>query len=103
LSLLFGLIAGVVCFLFFLMLYAGNENPLRERRPDIGINILFIFLAIWIYKRRQKGILHFYEGFSVGFLTNIIASFVTGVSIYIFIKWVDPRPFQNWISIGKQF
>lgn len=102
-SLIFGLSAGVLCFLFFLMLYSGNDNPLQSRRPDIVINILLIFLAIWFFRSRNNGTLHFYEGFSIGFLTNIIASLFTGSAIYFFVKFVDPSPFQNWISAGKQF
>ncbi len=102
-SLIYGIIAGIVCFLFFLVLYSASDNPLKERRPDVGINILFIFLAIWIYKRRNGTYLHFYEGFSIGFLTNIIAALVCGLSIYAFVKWIDPAPFTAWITQGKQF
>ncbi|UBM59820.1 DUF4199 domain-containing protein [Marinilongibacter aquaticus] len=102
-SLIFGLVSGLACFLFFIMLYMGNDNPLQQRRPDVGINILFIFLAVFLYKRRQGGYLHFYEGFSIGFLTNLIAALTTGTLIYGFVKWIDPAPFQNWIRDGKQF
>ncbi|MFT5886632.1 MAG: hypothetical protein ACI9IP_003100, partial [Arcticibacterium sp.] len=30
------------------MLYTGDDNPLSQRRPDIGINVLMIFLSIWL-------------------------------------------------------
>ena len=103
LSLIFGLSAGILCFLFFLMLYAGNENPLELRRPDLGINVLLIFLAIWFYKNRNGGYIHFYEGFSIGFLTNVIGALVSGTAIYLFVKFIDPVPFTNWISHGKEF
>ncbi|WP_341227493.1 DUF4199 domain-containing protein [uncultured Arcticibacterium sp.] len=102
-SLIFGLAAGILCFLFFLMLYAGEVNPLQNRRPDIVINVLIIFLAIWFYKSRNGGFIHFYEGFTIGFLTNLIAALVTGLAIYCFIKWIDPTPFESWISGGKEF
>lgn len=85
------------------MLYAGEVNPLQNRRPDIVINILLIFLAIWFYKSRNGGYIHFYEGFTIGFLTNIIAALFTGLAIYCFIKWIDPTPFESWISEGKDF
>ena len=85
------------------MLYSGDENPLSQRRPDIGINILLIFLAIWLYKSRNGGFLHFYEGFSIGFLTNIIGTLFSGISIYLFVKIIDPAPFDTWISSGKAF
>ena len=103
LSLTWGLVAGLVCFIFFLMMYAIDDNPLIKKRPDIGINILFIFLAIWIFKRRRNGYLHFYEGFSIGFLTNLTAALVSGISIYLFLKFYDIQPYLNWNLYSKQF
>lgn len=103
LSLFWGIIAGLVCFVFFLLMYAVDDNPLIKKRPDIGINILFIFLAIWIFKRRRNGYLHFYEGFSIGFLTNLIAALFSGVAIYLFLNFYDLQPYLNWNSYSKQF
>ncbi|MGR3809898.1 DUF4199 domain-containing protein [Jiulongibacter sp. NS-SX5] len=102
-SVIWGLIAGLVCFLFFLSIYAVDDNPLIKKRPDIGINILFIFLATWIYKKRRKGYLHFYEGFSIGFLTNLIAALFSGLAIYLFLKFYDIQPYLNWNAYSKQF
>ena len=97
-SLIFGSIAGGVCFLFFLVMYFLNPNPLALRRPDLGINIIFIGVVIWYYKRENGGYLHFYEGFSLGFLTNIIAALLTGVLIFLFLQYVDVRPFEEWTA-----
>ena len=102
-SLIYGIVTGVVCFLFFLMLYQGTPNPLGAMRPFIGFNILFIFLAIWIFKKRQGGFLHFYEGFSIGFLTNIIGALTSGILIFLFVKLIDPAPFDNWIKESLNF
>jgi len=79
------------------MLYTGDNNPLSQRRPDIGINVLMIFLSIWLYRSRNGGFIHFYEAFSIGFLTNIIGT------LYLFVKLIDPSPFETWISTGKAF
>ncbi len=102
-GLIFGLITGILCFAFFMVLYAGNDDPLSNRRPDLGINILMIFLAIWLYKQRNGGILHFYEGFSIGFLTNITGALLSGLFIFLFLKFVDPKPFDALISNGIKF
>ena len=85
------------------MLYTGDNNPLSQRRPDIGINVLMIFLSIWLYRSRNGGFIHFYEAFSIGFLTNIIGTLFSGISIYLFVKLIDPSPFETWISTGKAF
>ena len=102
-ALTFGILAGLGCFLFFLAMYFTQNNPLNFRRPDIGINIILIWAAIWYYKRYNGGYLHFYEGFSIGFLTNLIAALTSGILVFLFIKIVDPNPFLVWISEAKSF
>lgn len=101
-SLIFGGLAGLSCFLFFLAMYWSNSNPLGMRRPDIGFNIIFILVAIWYFKRYRGGYLHFYEGFSVGFLTNVIGALVSGILIYLFLELVDMRPYTVWLMEGKK-
>lgn len=100
-SLIFGLLAGVACFVFFLVMYQIKPNPLNTRRGDIGINIILIWAAIWYFKRKRGGFLHFYEAFSIGFLTNIIGALTSGILIYCFIKFYDFQPFTMWIVEGK--
>lgn len=102
-GLTFGGIAGLVCFLFFITLYLSDPNPLNIRRPDIGFNIIFIFVSIWYYKRKSGNVLHFYEGFSIGFLVNIIAALISGICIYLFITFYDSAPFETWIEEGISF
>jgi hypothetical protein len=97
----FGLLAGGACFVFFLALRAVHPNPLLVRRPDIGINVILIWAAIWYYKRFQGGFLHFYEGFSIGFVTNVVAALFTGILLFIFCTFVDQTVFQTWISSSK--
>lgn len=101
-SVIFGLISGFVSFLFFLAMYFSIENPLNSRRPDIGISIIFIAAAIWYYRRSRGGFLHFYEGFSIGFLTNIISALLTGILLYLFVTIIDGAPFDQWLEGSKQ-
>ncbi len=100
-SITFGLLAGLGCFLFFTAMYFTKPDPLALRRPDIGINIILVWAAIWYFKRNNGGYLHFYEGFSIGFLTNIIAALVSGVLVYLFIEFIDGTPFTQWMANGK--
>ncbi|MBK6977860.1 MAG: DUF4199 domain-containing protein [Cytophagaceae bacterium] len=102
-SITFGVLSGLGCFLFFIAMYYTQPNPLNFRRPDIGINIILIWAAIWYYKRYNGGYLHFYEGFSIGFLTNLIASLISGILVYLFIEVVDNTPFITWIAEAKLF
>jgi hypothetical protein len=98
---IFGSLAGVACFLFFLAMYATKSNPLALRRPDIGINIIMIWASIWYFKRNNGGFLHFYEAFSIGFLTNILAALISGLLVYLFIEFIDNKPFIEWMAHGK--
>ncbi|HLO43451.1 MAG TPA: DUF4199 domain-containing protein [Leadbetterella sp.] len=100
-SLVFGFLAGVACFLFFLGMYATKPNPLALRRPDIGINVIMIWASIWYFKRNNGGFLHFYEAFSIGFLTNIIAALLSGLLVFLFIEFIDSKPFIDWMAHGK--
>ncbi len=103
LALFFGGICGLLSFLFFLALYSTQPDPLSLRRPDLGFNVLFVFLSIWYYRKKSGGYLQFYEGFSVGFLTNLIAALISAFSIYLFLILIDITPFTTWISEGKKF
>jgi hypothetical protein len=60
-----------------------------------------IWAAIWYFKRNNGGYLHFYEAFSVGFLTNIIGALISGVLVYLFIEFIDAKPFNEWMLHGK--
>ncbi|OYU66792.1 MAG: hypothetical protein CFE22_07460 [Cytophagaceae bacterium BCCC1] len=100
-ALIFGSLAGVACFLFFLAMYSTKPNPLALRRPDIGINVIMIWASIWYFKRNNGGYLHFYEAFSIGFLTNIIGALISGILVYLFIEFIDDKPFIDWMIHGK--
>jgi hypothetical protein len=100
-ALISGSLAGIACFLFFLAMYSTKPNPLALRRPDIGINIIMIWASIWYYKRNNGGFLHFYEAFSIGFLTNIIGALLSGILVYLFIEFIDDKPFIEWMIHGK--
>ena len=101
-SFIFGGLAGVLCFVFFLIMYLMVDNPLSMRRPDLGLNMIMIGTGIWFFKKESGGYLHFYEGVSVGFLINLFAALLTGILIFLFLHFVDMQPFTTWMAEGKQ-
>lgn len=101
-SLFFGLTAGLLCFIYFLIMYFSLDDPLANRRPDLGLNIIMIGAAIWYFRRKNNGYIHFYQGFSVGFLTNLIAALLSGILIFLFLQFVDYKPFETWLANSKQ-
>lgn len=99
-TLIYGSLIALTCILFFIGLYNLSPNPLGVRRPDIGFNIMLIYIAIAFYRRNNEGYLHFYEGVSVGFLINLAGSILTGIGIYLFVIYFDNVPFTTWTTEG---
>ena len=90
-SLFFGLVCGIVAFLFFLLLNLRGMNALGSaRNPDFLSALLFMVGALWYFRRMIRGgLLHFWEGLSVGFLTVLVGAVVSASLVNLFITRVD--------------
>ena len=99
-SLFFGSLAAACCIAVALIqYYTLHVCPFgRYKAPAYGINVIFIFVAIWYYRINRGGFLSFGEGFAIGFLTNIFAAILTGFVLYIFVQFVDNQPITLWIQ-----
>lgn len=95
-ALTYGSLAALVCIAVALIQYYGLEkSPFgRYKLPAFGVNIIFVIVAIWVYRANNLGILSFTEGFSVGFMTNLVAAVITGLVFFIFVQFID-KPFGN--------
>ena len=104
-SFYFGLISAFVAFSFFLFLYWRGADALSISRlaADAFNAFLFIVAAMWYYKRVvRKGLLHLWEGLSIGFLTNLTATLISSTVIYLFITWIDPQVLHTHIHEMQQ-
>lgn len=99
-TLIYGSLTALACLLFFVGLYNISPNPLGVRRPDIGFNIMMIFISLAFFRRNNGGYLHFYEGVSVGFLVNMFGAILTGIGIYLFVVFYDETPLTAWTEGG---
>ncbi|WP_337040950.1 DUF4199 domain-containing protein [Emticicia sp. 17c] len=99
-SLIYGSLAALICILVALIQFYGiHKSPFgRYKLPAFGINVLFILIAIWTYRATNRGVLSFAEGFSVGFLTNLFAAFITATAYYIFIKIAGDEAIMLWVK-----
>ncbi len=99
-SLYYGSIAAAICVIVAMIQFYGiHKSPFgRYKLPAFGINILFILIAIWTYRATNKGTLTFTEGFSVGFLTNLFAAFITATFFYFFIKATGNESILLWVK-----
>ncbi len=102
-SLFFGLLAGLLYFLFFILMYFTIDNPLANKTAPLGLQIIVLLFAIWYFKRLNHGYLHFYEGFTIGLVGNLLAAVLSGLLIFAFLEVIDGQPFQTWVSESISF
>jgi len=86
----YGLICGTFLLLLFWMSYRLGSNPLVDPRHlflDIFILSLFVFFSNKEFKSyKNEGILHFWQGMTLGFFTYLPAALVFGIGLFVFIK-----------------
>lgn len=95
-----GALAGLACFGYFLALYALDVLPLgNSKTPDFGFHLLFMGVACWYYRNRiQQGWMHLWEGLTLCYIVNTVASFLNGWLIYGFVTLIDPSVFSDYIA-----
>ncbi|GAB3896506.1 DUF4199 domain-containing protein [Spirosoma agri] len=99
-----GLATGVLCFLYFLGLYALGVPPLGNIRVlDFGIHIIMMVAAVWYYRKYiGHGMLHLWEGITICYVLNTIAALVTGWLVYFFVTQVSPDVFAEYVVNSKK-
>ena len=102
--LLSGLATGVLCFLYFLALYAIGVPALGNIRVlDFGIHIIMMVATVWYYRKHiGHGRLHLWEGLTIGYVLNTVAALVTSWLVYLFVTQVDPGVFAEYIVNSKK-
>ena len=102
--LLAGLLTGVLCFAYFLALYAIGVPALGNIRVlDFGIHIIMMVATVWYYRKHiGQGKLHLWEGLTIGYVLNTVAALVTGWLIYFFVTQIDPGVFAEYVVNSKK-
>ena len=103
-SLLFGLLTGVLVFVFFIGLYLIGIVPLGNNKIlDFGIHIILIAFACWYYRKKVgNGFLHLWEALTIGYVVNTIGALIAGWLIYFFVTYIDPSVFTDYIAEMKK-
>jgi len=86
-AVLFGVAAGVVCFLYLVILYAFGANPFgRYKYMYLGLYAAFFGGALWFFRfKLNNGMLTTGKALGIGLLLNVTASFVYGVLLYLWM------------------
>jgi hypothetical protein len=96
----YSMAGGAILIILFLILYFTNENPLLYSKL-IDVFILLIFLVFAIKEFREiynNGVLHFWQGMSVGILSYLGMAIISAVFIYIMTAMVDPQLLTHYIE-----
>jgi hypothetical protein len=98
---LFGLAAGVLCIVaFLLMFYMGNEPVSMVLIFGYIISPLFIFLGIKHFREvYNQGNLYFGQGMTVGFFVYSIMAMVSAVFIFLFLNF-NPETFETFRAMN---
>ncbi len=102
--LLAGLATGLLCFLYFLGLYAVGVPALGNIRVlDYGIHIIMMIATVWYYRKYiGHGRLHLWEGLTIGYVLNTVAALVTGWLVYLFVTQIDTGVFAEYVVNSKK-
>jgi hypothetical protein len=96
----FGALTGLLAFGYFLALYFLGVQPLGNKKVlDFGIHIILMAAACWYYRKViGQGMLHLWEALTICYLVNIFGAFINGWLIYLFVTYIDPAVFANYLA-----
>ncbi|MEQ9424785.1 MAG: DUF4199 domain-containing protein [Cyclobacteriaceae bacterium] len=96
----FGTIGGAMFILMFCITYGIDKNPLIDLKFfDFILIPIFLFTAMKEYKDyRNNGILHFWQGMTVGVGTYLLMAAVSAFFVTIFLTLIDPAVIDQYIS-----
>jgi hypothetical protein len=99
-----GVLAGLACFGYFLVLYRTVPSPLSgKKEPGVVLVWLGMVLAVRYYRRHgNRGELHFWEAMGLALLTALVAGLTDGALLAGFLEYVDAAPLRTLIAEGQQ-
>jgi hypothetical protein len=98
----YGAIAAILSIALFLILYYAGRNPLLiPAFLDFRIFLFPIFLVFSIREfkeNRNRGFLHFWQGFSIGVMVIGLIAGLMALFILIFGSWIEPDFVSKFIQ-----
>ena len=87
----YGMIFGVISIVYFLIFTLAELDMSQGigRWGTTLISLVVVFLAHKYYKDNSDGFMSYGQGVGIGFWTGLIASAVSSIFTYIYIKFID--------------
>jgi Protein of unknown function (DUF4199) len=100
--LVFGLLAGVICFLYFILILSLDTYSGTSRALDIGFFSIVIAAACWYYRKHiGEGYLHIWEGISIGYVVWLTGALLCGYLSFIYF-YFSPAALAHYKTIVRQ-
>ncbi|MEZ4900455.1 MAG: DUF4199 domain-containing protein [Spirosomataceae bacterium] len=75
----FGILAGIVCFLFFVITQSLDTFSATSRALDVGFFGIIIAYTCWYYRKHiGHGYMHIWEGISIGYVVWLTGALLCG-------------------------
>jgi len=99
----YGVIAGIISIIFFLVLNITAADMSKSYWSWIGylITAAIIFLAHKYYKDNGDGFMNYGQGIGIAFWQGLVASTISHAFSYIYIKFVDGSFVDNIIDAQR--
>jgi hypothetical protein len=100
LSLVTGVVGALLVLLYFFVFFWLGKSPLlRMSSYDMAIVCICMAIAMGYYRDRwQSGKLHFWEAIVIGLITNLVATLLSTLVIYVFIAFMEPQVLTGHIA-----
>ncbi|MEJ7646295.1 MAG: DUF4199 domain-containing protein [Chryseolinea sp.] len=87
----FGMIFGVISIVYFLIFVLADLDMSQGlgRWGTTIISFVIVFLAHKYYKENGDGFMSYGQGIGIGFWTGMVASVVSSIFTYIYLKFID--------------
>ena len=101
----YGIIGALVLFTTLVgLFYLGRHPMLIPPFFDLRLFLfaLFLVFAMREFKASANGILHFWQGLSIGIVCYVMIAFVTSLLIWLWSGVFDPSFVSEYISLSTQ-
>lgn len=104
-----GLIIGAIGIVVFLIEYVAGIQPVGMLKPIlimlvsliISIGLLVFFLKQ--YRSASGGFISFRDAFLFGFITLLVAGFISTIFNFLFVQFFDPAYMKNIMEAQKDW
>ena len=96
----FGAIGGGISMIMFLLAYVMGKNPLIDLKFfDFIIIPIFLFFAMKEFRDyRNGGIIHFWQGMSIGVINYVTLAVISALFIVVFLHFFDSGLVDLYVS-----